>query len=357
MSCCPVPRVFPLRQPTNYRPPVPRWQLKLPVGIDQVFTIYTGIQRHTSDPQTWAAFADADREIEEWIRDVPPLAHESFIVEEGDDRPGCKVRVCYYTDVDDYDRGTQHLSLARIYQVLETSRESIGLWCEHFSTAVSRLETNYSGLDYRPGLGRILGTELVEHSYSAYWGAARDRIPDSGHDMFMPPAEAVAAFPDPAPKGLGCRYIGSNYENMVHIRSGQFWGKCEEPERNSYETRLEPALKKGLEYLWANPTFTGTAGLRFLRSRDDDGLPLKETCGAGFFRNLEDLERWAETHPSHKQIYLGAIKHAKTFGESRMMRTWHEVSVLKAGEAHFEYLNCQPRTGVMAAVLLKSKPL
>jgi hypothetical protein len=78
----------------------------------------------------------------------------------------------------------------------------------------------------------------------------------------------------------------------------------------------------------------------------------RETCVTGFFRNLSDLEGWAKRHPSHLAIYTGAIKHAKKFGEDRKFRTWHEVSVLKRGEAHFEYLNCVPTTGVLGKELL-----
>ena len=32
---------------------------------------------------------------------------------------------------------------------------------------------------------------------------------------------------------------------------------------------------------------TGTIGLRFLQNLDDEGEPIKETCGAGFHRNWD----------------------------------------------------------------------
>jgi hypothetical protein len=68
---------------------------------------------------------------------------------------------------------------------------------------------------------------------------------------------------------------------------------------------------------------------------------------------LQNLEDWAKSHPSHLAIYTGAIRHAKKFGEHRKFRTWHEVSVLKEGEASFEYVNCLPRTGVIPFLELK----
>ncbi|KAH6719404.1 heme-containing dehydratase protein [Leptodontidium sp. MPI-SDFR-AT-0119] len=351
---CPV-RKYPLRQPKNYRPPVPRWQLRLPEDLDRVFTAYVGLQRQKDGDDTTVAAGIATKSVEAWLKGNPPMSHECFEVVDGDDEPGTRVWVCYYTDSGVYEKAVQALDLSKIYASLRAQTKFIGLWCERFSTSRFLLETNYSGLDYLPGLARLPGTTTVEHTYSAYWGAARDRIPDSGEDLFEKAADAVA--PAKTPAGSREHLSGSNYENMVHIRSGQFWENCNDEETESYETKLEPTLKTGLGYLWENPLDTGTIGLRFMRNtRPGEGV-LKETCGAGFFRSLGDLENWAEKHPSHKAIYLGAIKHAKFFGESRKFRTWHEVSVLKRGDATFEYVNCLPRTGAIRSVNLEKKYL
>ena len=71
-----------------------------------------------------------------------------------------------------------------------------------------------------------------------------------------------------------------------------------------------------------------------------------------FFKNMTDLERWAARHPSHLAIWAGAVKHGKRFGAERKFRTWHEVSVLRGGEARFEYVNCLEGTGVVEAMAL-----
>ncbi|OJD35705.1 phenylacetaldoxime dehydratase family [Diplodia corticola] len=377
---CPVHRKYPLRQPKNYKPPVPRWQLHLPPGIDRVYTIYVGVQQHACDAATQAVASKAKDSIAYWITTAAqPSAYETFSFVEGDDEPRSDIWVCYFTDRAAYEQSACDLSLRTLHASLDTSgagaNKNVGLWCERFSTAASRLETNYSGLDYLPGLARIPDTAAVEHTYSAYWGAARDRIPDSAHDLFPRPPSSPSSDDDGngdqreqttttttiPPSGRGQRLVGTNYENMVHIRSGQFWKGCDEGEARAYEDVLEPALMTGLRYLWANAADTGTVGLRFVRNAggdgDDDGRARQETCAAGFFRSLGDLENWAERHPSHKAIYLGAIKHAKTFGPERKMRTWHEVSVLKAGEAQFEYVNCTPKTGVIGSVGLHVEEL
>lgn len=77
----------------------------------------------------------------------------------------------------------------------------------------------------------------------------------------------------------------------------------------------------------------------------------KESCGAGFFANLEDLEKGAHTHQSHLKIYRGTMAHYKEFGVERRFRTWHEVSVIEEGNAVFEYVNCELEPGVVGGMI------
>ncbi|KAL4912646.1 hem-containing dehydratase protein [Aspergillus aurantiobrunneus] len=340
-------RIYPLARPPGHKPPMERWRLEFPDLTTTIHTTYIGIQRHDSTPSTLSTFTQAIGIIQTWI-DSSNRSTERFTLLEGDDAPACLTWVCYWSNASLYSARINTLNLVSIYSGLGKP-PTIGLWIEKFTTAASRLETNYSGLDYLPGLARLPGSKTVGHTLTAYWGAARDRIPDSSHDLFPRPSEEVT---DPLlPAGLGQRLSGkNNYDNLVHIRSGQFWENCNAAETEAYETTLEPTLRAGLRYVWENRAETGAMGLRFLRNHRDDQNPeqeAKETCAAGFFRNLEDLERWAKRHPSHLAIFNGAIRHAKTFGEKRKFRTWHEVSVLKKGEAEFEYVNCLPETGVI----------
>ncbi|TDZ35233.1 Phenylacetaldoxime dehydratase [Colletotrichum spinosum] len=347
-------RTYPLRQPKNHKPPIPRWQLVLPPGVDRLFTAYIGVQSHSGD--SVEATETIRKSIENWantIRDDRPLAIETFNHIMGDDAPGANVWVAYWNSEENGKNSLRQLALAKIHSELPVAqRKLMGLWVESFATPVSRLETNYSGLDYLPGLARIPETKTAEHELSAYWGAARDRIPDSAHDLFDEDAEAEAGRPISVPTGLGQHLLGTNYDNIVHIRSGQFWENCVPEETESYEKKLEPTLRAGLGYLWENRSEGGAMGLRYLGNQDKCGETKKETCGAGFFTSLRTLEEWAKRHCSHLAIYLGAIKHAKVFGESRKFRTWHEVSVLRQGEASFEYINCLPSTGVISFISL-----
>lgn len=361
----PSDRTYPLKKPEGHRPPVPRWQLVFGDSIDTIHIVYIGIQHHSaSDPTVSNAVEQCTNAILQWMRNEEhgPTASESFEVIDGDDNQGSRVWVCYWVDEIAYRRSLEALSLSSLFADLPSdARGEIGLWLETFSLPVTRLETNYSGLDYLPGLARLPNTTTQPHELTAYWGAARDRIPASAHDLF---AEQEPAQADDATNGKGKHLVGSNTVNMVYIRSGQFWENCGEQEAEAYETRLEPTLEAGLRYLWENRD-AGAMGLRYLRntpppSQSHDSSPphkLKETCAAGFFTSLERLEEWAKTHKSHLAIYNGAMRHAKIFGDDRRFRTWHEVGILKEGEGRFEYINCTGNTGLIRSTRLREEAL
>jgi len=287
---------------------------------------------------------------------------------DGYDNSNATVWVCYWDSSSNYHNAMSLLSLKTVHERLDAAeRADVGLWNETFSTSVSRLETNYSGLDYLPGLARLPGATVQEHDLSTYWGAARDRIPDSGVDLFpgtrhheKQHEEREEKGVESVLKGLGQRVSGKNTTgNIVHIRSGQWWDNCESEEVKAYEEKLEPSLCQGLEFLRNNPEESGALSIQYLRNEDVPSpstatgtdqakrVEKKESCGAGFFRNLSDLESWAKSHKSHLAIYTGALRHYKQFGENRRFRTWHEVCVIGEGEASFEYVNCTRGTGVL----------
>lgn len=351
-------RTYPLRKPENHRLPVPRYTLKLGQDIETIHTLYVGVQQHSDDEVVSKAAIQALSSIEKIFKsDVGPSALEYFVHIEGQDAPNTKSWVGYWTSTTSYEKCLDTLNLTSIHSSLPSeTRTSIGLWLETFTTLPSRLETNYSGLDYLPGLARLHNTTTEEHDLATYWGAARDRIPDSAHDLF--PTPILEAEKEKTPlKGLGQHITGTNSENMVHIRSGQFWQTCSAVESTAYESKLEPVLRAGLRWLREYPQESGATAVRYLRNTSSSHSLLhnqatgdeqrKETCGAAFFRNLSDLEKWAKGHKSHLAIYGGALKHYKAFPENRMMRTWHEVSVLRKGDARFEYVNCGEGTGAM----------
>lgn len=354
----------------------PRWMLELPEAVDEVFITYIGVQPRSQQTPPKGVFTNlhphsatqaqslANHEIEEWIlhgcgADKPLLWERSY-VETGYDVPDTEVWTLYWTDAAAGETALEILDLQKISSKL-SSELGVGLWRESYRAPKIRFETVYSGNDYQPGIAALEGAIQVTHKFTGYWGAARDRFPASAQDEFLPtkPAPVPNFTKDTKNRAIS----GCNADMLLHIRSGQWWARCSEDEKKAYETNLEPVLRKGMAYLEDNAAESGDFGLRFMRQLvsnrhvqleergKSDGRPRLETCSAGFFRSLKDLERWASQHQTHHKIFHGAHAHSAFFGkDTYKMRTWHEVAILKPGEVSFEYVNCEPRTGLLPFV-------
>lgn len=353
-------RKYDLKRPPGHKVAIPRWTLKFPDGVTHTYTLYVGVQCRS------AAAEGSAKKVEQRIQtllesdaDGKPEALDTFRVTEGLDIPDTRVWVTYWTARAPFEAAIKAIDLKQIWRSIpdDKNREAIGLWIEHFATPLERLETNYAALHHRPGLAQIKGTEQPSHELTGYWGAGRDRLAASAEDRFEPATtngevNGSETKEGKVPKGIGEYVSGTNEDNVCHIRSGQYWETCGEKEREAYETKLEPVLMEGMRYLWTNAAETGTLGLRFLQnlsppSPSSPAVPIKETSGAGFHRNWADLEHWASRHPSHLDIFSGAMRHNERFGKDKRFMTWHEVSILKQGEARWGYVNCALETGVM----------
>ncbi|EHY54945.1 hypothetical protein HRR83_005797 [Exophiala dermatitidis] len=345
-----------LKRPPNHKVSNPRWTVVFPDHVEHVCTLYLGVQCHAGDMNS---LANVERIINEFLNHPASAAEsiEVFRVILGNDLPASKVWIAHWTRREVFSAMLEKLNLPHMWQELGSARKGIGLWRESFVTPRKRLQTNYSRLEYKPGLARLKSVAIEAHDNTEYWGAGRDRLEASSNDLFELPSTLNVN--KTQPEGFGQRLFGVNYDNMCHIRSGQYWGLCGPEERDAYENGLQKQLVRGMRYLWENPEETGTIGLRFGRrlATYSDKRNLRETSAFGFHRNWADLEKWASRHPSHLDIFTGAMKHNKRFGEARRFMTWQEVSILKAGEASFEYINCNPRTGVIQWVDLAVQPL
>jgi aldoxime dehydratase len=81
-----------------------------------------------------------------------------------------------------------------------------------------------------------------------------------------------------------------------------------------------------------------------------DGAATEKSYGMSWWKSLAALERWAESHPTHVRIFGAAMKYLSTLGPAAKLRLYHEVTVARADEQFFEYLNCHPQTGMLNAV-------
>jgi aldoxime dehydratase len=180
---------------------------------------------------------------------------------------------------------------------------------------------------------------VMEH---AYWGGMRDRIPASQTDALAPAGA-------PSIERDGMRAIVRGHEHLCLIRSGQDWSDTDAGERAMYLDDVEPVLRAGMDFLRDEGAAFGCFANRYLRVEDADGRPLEKSYGMSWWKSLAALERWAESHPTHLAIFGAAMKYLGTLGPAAQLELYHEVSVVRADEQRFEYLNCHERTGMLRA--------
>ncbi|MBR1189823.1 phenylacetaldoxime dehydratase family protein [Bradyrhizobium sp. AUGA SZCCT0160] len=219
----------------------------------------------------------------------------------------------------------------------------VGTFIEVLRPSVEGYETLFSSLGRPEGVAVLadgMSGEIQEH---AYWGGMRDRIPKS-QTSEMAPSGTNTAVRD----GARIRVISS--DNVCLIRSGQDWGDTEASERKMYLEDVEPVLREGMDFLRDDGRSIGCYANRYMTVVASDGARTEKSYGMSWWKSLAALERWAESHPTHVRIFGAAMKYLSTLGPAAKLRLYHEVTVARADEAFFEYLDCHPRTGMLNAV-------
>jgi aldoxime dehydratase len=249
------------------------------------------------------------------------------------------VSVAYWDDVGKFD--AWFASARELWT--GSGGEGIGRYIEVLRPRVARYETLFSSPDRAEGVAVIadgMSGEVQEH---AYWGGMRDRIPLSQTDEMAP-------LGNPSLVRDGSRLRVVAHGNLCLIRSGQDWSDTEASERKLYLDDVEPVLREGMDFLRDEGLAIGCYANRYMRVLGADGAPTEKSYGQSWWRSLAALERWAESHPTHVRIFGAAMKYLSTLGPAAKLRLYHEVTVAAADEQFFEYRDCHPKTGMLAAV-------
>ena len=220
-----------------------------------------------------------------------------------------------------------------------TAGSTVGTFTEVLRPSVERFETLFSSNDPEgvACLADGFSNPVQEH---AYWGSARDRIPMSQmHDM------TPVGVPQVVASGSHRRVIP--HENICLIRSGQDWSSTQADERRMYLEDVEPVLRAGMDFLRDDGLQIGCFANRYMTVFDRNGRATEKTFGMSWWRSLEALESWAESHPTHLAIFGAAMKYLSALGPAAKLRLYHEVTVAAADEQYFEYYNCHARTGML----------
>ncbi|MDA9409192.1 phenylacetaldoxime dehydratase family protein [Bradyrhizobium sp. CCBAU 45384] len=331
-----TPRTRHKRVPDDYQPPYPSFVARYKPGVSRVVMAYFGVQHRGA---LSAAATEALAEIGRLFAGEGGPTHwdrAHYVDQAG--HPNI-VSVAYWDDIARFDTW---FAPAREAWTGE-SRDGIGTFIEVLRPAVARHETLFSSLGRSEGVAAIaegMSGEVQEH---AYWGGMRDRIPLSQTDPMSPGG-------NPELIRDGARLRVKAHDNLCLIRSGQDWSDTEASERKLYLDDVEPVLREGMDFLRDDGLGIGCYANRYMRVLSADGKASEKSYGQSWWRSLAALERWAESHPTHVKIFGAAMKYLSTLGPSAKLRLYHEVTVAAADEQFFEYLNCHPKTGMLAAV-------
>jgi aldoxime dehydratase len=324
------------RVPDDYAPPYPSFVARHKPMVARVVMAYFGLQYRGEAPAA-AASALGDLAARFAAAQGPSHWDRAHYI----DQAGYSnvVSVAYWDDVAKFDawfEGAREAWTGR-------AADGIGRYIEVLRPAVARYETLFSSPDRAEGVAVIadgMSGEVQEH---AYWGGMRDRIPLSQTDEMAPGGK-------PTLQRDGSRLRIFARDNLCLIRSGQDWSDTDAAERKLYLDEVEPVLREGMEFLRDEGVRIGCYANRYMRVLDAVGRPTEKSYGQSWWHSLAALERWAESHPTHVRIFGAAMKYLSTLGPAAKLRLYHEVTVAAADEQFFEYRDCHPQTGMLAAV-------
>ena len=326
-------RTAPSRLKDGFIPPYPSFTARLDPTVKHVVMAYLGVQYATAEmpASVRTALGALDKACS-----APTGPRHVDRASYVDERYFTTViTIAYWDSTDGWERW--RTSAGAFW--LQPQELDAGYFAEVLSPSVTRFETLFSNdrVEGAANLADGLSGEVTEHGY---WGGARDRLPIAQTDTLDPVGRPVVV-------DHGARQSVTPHENLCLIRSGQEWTETTGDERAMYLDDVEPVLRAGMDYLRDQGRDIGCFANRYMRVLGESGEVGDKSFGMSWWRSLEDLDRWAESHETHKAIFGAAMKYLSTMGPAAKLRLYHEVTVASAAEQHFEYVNCHPDTGML----------
>jgi aldoxime dehydratase len=337
------PRTRTRRVSDTWLPPVPMYSARGGDSIESLVMAYFGVQAK-GDAMKGRLCAAFQNILDSFKHPHGPSRHDLVQFVDGQGYLNL-IAVGYWVDPAEYDTWNESPAVSRWWSSDDRLKEGVGYFREVLSPRMEQFETIFTH-EHGPleGVSILLGSmsdPIIEHGY---WGSMRDRVPLSQTDSMDPSGELVVKQGAPA---AGGRVIVSGHQNLALIRSGEDWSLTQGEERRTWFEDIEPVLHEGMNYLRDEGLEAGCYCNRYVHHMDEDGNPLEKGFGVSLWRSLSDLEKWAESHHTHLQIFVTFNRLAKKFKE---LTLYHEVSVFDASNQYFEYINCHPQTGVLRAV-------
>lgn len=334
------PRSLSRRVADDYQPPYAAFTGRASPSVKQVVMGYFGVQ--SKGPELRERALNALRGLVRAFGSAAddPVHHDlvEFRDSSGYDN---LIAVAYWDAPEKYERWVNQPGLAGWWNSDERLRDGIGYFREIMMPRVEQFETLYAFSERFPGVGAIASRVSGEIEEHGYWGSMRDRFPASQTDWMSAKGALAVGQGQPA---LGGRVVITGHDNVCLIRSGQDWEGTDGEERKLYLEQIEPTLRAGMDFLRDNGREVGCYSNRYVQFIDLDGKPVEKSFGLGHWRSLDQLERWAEAHPTHLRIFVTFMGVA---AKLQKLRLYHEVSVFDGASQRYEYINCHPGTGLM----------
>lgn len=326
----------------DWEPPYPAFSAAFKPDVQQVVMAYYGCVTAPGEEAGAAPFLD-------WIRDAaaapqgPAVANRARHMD-AQGRTN-EVFILYWTDPARFAAWEASPPVKDWWLSPQRLEEPTGYWREVWQPPLSHLETLISSQS-PIGLAEARQSITGPVRAHAYWGSARDRIPQSTTDDFEP-VHDVPPRPAEPPSSGGQRLRVTPPQHLCLIRSGQNWTNCGPDELELYRRDVLPALVAGMNFLRDNPDETGCLSCRFMDQVSLDGTSEQKTFATACFLSLGHLEAWAKSHPTHLSIFGAFHRLVKQRNFEIDLKLWHEVSVMPAGAGTCEYINCPPDLGLL----------
>lgn len=332
------PRSMSLRVADDYQPPYPSWVARADENLQQVVMGYFGVQ-FKSDENRADALATLRHIVGQFALANGPRHYD---LTHNQDAQGYDnfIAVAYWRDPDTHERWRLQPEVASWWDSDDRLAANVGTFREIVSPRAEQFETIYGYNDNFPGVGAIMDSSSGKIQEHGYWGSMRDRFPISQTE-WINASGTLAASVDPARPG---RVVIRGHDGITLIWSGQDWAETEGKERDLYQKDIEPVLRSGMDFLRDNGKSVGCYSNRYVQNIDIDGSKIETSYNIGHWRSLDQLERWAESHPTHLRIFTIYFRVANDLSK---LRLYHEVSVFDAGSQFYEYVNCHDETGLI----------
>lgn len=344
------PRIRARRIGDDFEPPYPAWTARSSTGGAATVMAYMGVQ--FSDESGRGAALDALRQLDGLLDASSGCAYRDYATYRDEAGYDNLLAIAYWINEASHRAWTESAAVVAWWQQKLENPGKLGYFREVLSPTSDRFETLFSSPDQMEGVGLALGKRSAEDIQEhAYWGSMRDRLPCSQTDALENDGTLVRGA---GPSGSVIRVNG--HENLALIRSGQDWTDTKGKERELYLDGIEPIFREGMDFLRDEGTTIGCYANRYLTCIDLDGTPMEKSFGMSFWRSLGDMEAWAEHHPTHLRIFGTFMQTVQELEFQLDLRLYHEVSVMRADQQFYEYINCHDRTGVLNGLQQRADP-